>query len=498
MTPRPLPSRPEAEAAILGGVLLRGREALVEALEQVAADDFYSPRHAAVLTAMRLLDERGEPIDAVTLAAQLDRTGQLELVGGLAGIAMLDRHATAHGAVAHAALVREAAVARRLVVFHRSQAEQILEGLDNLADYVVTAQAEHAAIASSAHGDNGLVSIRDALLEGMREVTERSKGTGNATRFGFPEIDREYGGMLPGELWLLGGRTGNGKSALAASITRNQVFVADPRSRGTWHSGGPSNSAFFGSNEMTGAALALRWLSELAKVDGSSFRSPSQSWLEANWNALREGMRLLGHSPITLGFRPGYTIDQAAADCRLWHRRELAAGRKPKLAVFDYVQNFGVPRRLQSEYRTIQIAYITKLLKALAQELKIPVLALMQLNRGPEERADGRPQIRDLRESGAPEQDADGIGLIWRPERYHPERTARAAKLKAYDARISTPGQGLTEAEREEYSTLYRERLRACIEFPKVREGEADRLFELEFTPEYTRFLPPPNQDYEG
>jgi replicative DNA helicase len=491
MAPRVLPHRPEAEGAVLGGILLRGVEAFAEVRDVLVrgADEFYVPKHQAVWVACEAIAARGEPIDVIQLETQLRRTQQLELVGGIEGIARLDRYSTAHNIAKHAQLVREAAVQRDLVVYHRETAELFWGEIDDLQGEVAKSQAEHAEIAIRAHGGDGLVSMRDALEQGVRELVDRSKGIGACTPFGFRRIDREYGGMLPSELWILAARTGHGKSAAAWAIARNQVLRGVYGKRGRWQARPDAPSVLYSSNEMTPVSLSMRGLSEAIMVDGAAFRRPTEAWVDANRAVIKSGLGMLGFVPITFGWRPRYDIDQACADARLWYRREVRAGRTPTLAIFDYLQNYDVPRWLQKADRKEQISYISGRLKSIANELKIPVLALMQLNRNTEGRTDGKPQIIDLRESGKPEMDADGIGLMWRPERNHPDRDARKQRLLALSAKISQPGVNLTDAERTEYEQLYHAKLLAKITFPKVRGAEADWVFDLEFLPEFTRLL---------
>lgn len=493
--PRTLPHRPEAEAAVIGGILLRGVEALAEALEVLGPEDLYLPRSSATFRAMRICAGRGEPLDVVTLEAQLRRTGELELVGGIEGIARFDRFATAHNIRAHAELVRGAAIARRLVVFHREQAERLLEGdPGDLTATVAHAQREHAELASQAHrGDRRLSTMADALLAGIGDVVERANAEPRqGVRFGFRGPDNAIGALLPTEQWLLGARTGHGKSAMAWAIARAQVLDPIPGERGKWVRRWDAGSVFFCSNEMNPASLALRALSEQALINGVAFRSPSAKWLDAYRPQMDAGARMLATAPITFAHTPKYLIDDAIADFRLWHRREVSEGRRPVLGIFDYLQNFKVTGALARCPRLEQIAYISSELLAIALELKIPILSLLQLNRGPETRPGGEPDISDLRESGAPEMDASGIGLMWRPERYHPDRAARKLKLAAYDKRIATPGSGrMTDAEHDEYNEIYRASLLARIKFPKIRGAEPDWAYDLEFMGEYTRVLDP-------
>ena len=492
--PRTLPHRAQAEDAVLGAIMLRGREALdiaVAAIGDNPVEAFYQPRAQAVLRGQLILREQGLPIDVITLERQLRHTGELELVGGIEGLAKLDRFATAHNIKAHCALIREAAVHRDLVVYHRESAEQLMQGIDEsaFASWASSSQTRHAMIHARAFGESGLVSIKDAALEGWRQICTRAlTANGNATRFGFRRLDAAFGGMLPGELWILGARTGNGKSAFAAAVARNQVLTP-AASRGRWTVSAIERPVLFSTCEQEVHELAMRWLSELAMIDSSAFRAPTKQWLEANREVLIGALKMLGKVPITLGYRPRYTLDAACADARVWVRRERDRGRSPRLTIFDYLQRFRVTGALAREPRERQVAEIADVLKDLAQELKIPVVALVQLNRGPEGREGGRPRESDLRESGNIENTADGIGLLWRPERYHPERRQRKAQLDALDELVNTPGHRLTDSERENYKELYRARLEAWIDFPKVRGGAADWCFRLEFLPEFTRFL---------
>lgn len=474
--------------------MLRGREALdmaIDALGPDPAETFYQPRAQAVFRAAWAVREQGLPIDVITLERHLRQTRELELVGGIEGLAQLDTFATAHNIAAHCSLIREAAVHRDLVIYHRESAEELMEGIDEsaFAPWASRSQTRHATIHARAYGDSGLVSIKDAALEGWRQICARAlTPNGNATRFGFSRIDAAFGGMLPGELWILGARTGNGKSALAAAIARNQVFTP-AAARGRWTVSAIERPVLFSTCEQEVHELAMRWLSELAMIDSSAFRAPTRAWLEANRTVMIGALKMLGRVPITLGYRPRYTLDAACADARVWVRRERDRGRAPRLAIFDYLQRFRITGALAREPRERQVAEIADVLKDLAQELKIPVLALVQLNRGPEAREGGRPRESDLRESGNIENTADGIGLLWRPERYHPDRRQRKSELDALDEAVNTPGRKLTDKERDRYAELYRARLEAWIDFPKVRGGGADWCFRLEFLPEFTRFL---------
>ncbi|MCA9685062.1 MAG: hypothetical protein KC457_22960 [Myxococcales bacterium] len=496
--PRTLPAHPEAEDAVLGAIILRGREALLEVLEVVGADDFYQPRAKAVFNAMQILADRGEAIDIITLEAQLRRTGGLELAGGITGLADLDKHATVHNVAHHAALVREASVRRELVLYHRAQADALMsDGIDSdgWGSWSSASQNEHTRIHARAHGQTGLITMREAMRQGWAKVTARATGKGSesGSPWGFAKIDSAIGPMLGSELWIIAARSGNGKSAFAWATARNQILAPHPEQRGRWVLRDPEArvSVLYSSCEQEGYELALRGLSEQAMVDGAIFRKPRADWVDRHQADLVDGMRTIGNLPISVGFRPRYTMPQAIADARVWLRRERDAGRTPKLMIFDYLQRYRAEGSLASESRERQVAENASALKDFAQETKLPVLALAQVLRDVDKRGGknpGRATAADLRESSVIEFDADGIGMIWRPERYHPDARERADRLRAIEGQIAR-GERLGQKDLDEYRSLQAARLEAWIDFPKARGGPADAAVRLEFLPEFTRFL---------
>src|SRR5690606_21550574 len=210
--PRTLPHRPEAENAVLGGILLRGREALSDVLELITEDDFYQPRAQAVFRAMRILEERGEPIDVITLEAQLRRTGELELVGGIEGLARLDKYATAHNIKAHAELILESAQVRNLVVTTREIAEEGMTELEDVKAYIDT--AEQKILKVNERGRKSTYrSSRELMLEVFQGITERQRQTDPITGIstGFFQMDEMTAGLQPSDLIILAARPSMGK-----------------------------------------------------------------------------------------------------------------------------------------------------------------------------------------------------------------------------------------------------------------------------------------------
>jgi replicative DNA helicase len=224
--PRTLPHRKEAEAAVLGGVLLRGRDALGEVLELIGEDDFYVPAYQATFRAMRVLEERGEPIDVITLEAQLRRTGELELVGGIEGLARLDRYATAHNIKAHAELILESAQIRNLVVVTREIAEEGMVEVEDAKAYVDT--AEQRVLKVNERGRKSTYrSSRELMLEVFQGITERQRQTDPITGVptGFFQLDEMTAGLQPGDLVILAARPSMGKTAFALNIAQNACIL---------------------------------------------------------------------------------------------------------------------------------------------------------------------------------------------------------------------------------------------------------------------------------
>lgn len=456
MRPSVLPHRPEAENAVLGGVLLRGKESLSEALTLITDEDFYQPRAQAVFRAMRILDEQGQSIDPVTLETQLRKTGELELVGGIEALARLDRYANAHNIRAHAELVAEAAQVRRVVVACRELAEEGMGELEDAAEFIDKAEASLFAIRSKSR-KGGPKHVRDMMTVLFTDITSRGKQEGGVTGIStpWPLLNEMTAGLHEAEMTILAARPSVGKTALSLDIAAHASSTAQKHARtieaAAPDHGGDYHRAYldlvarkaiphrvptlFFSLEMAEQQLLERVLCSEARVDAQKVRKGGKGMQVSEFEALISAAdRLSKHSDLYIDDRTPLTISEIRATARLWaaqHLRPLdpddPASKRPGLIMIDYLQlalgTKGLPREQQ-------VAEISRGLKAMAKELKVPVIALAQLNRSVDSRAGHRPQLSDLRESGSIEQDADVIMFIHREDRYS-EDTAAGEQVEA-------------------------------------------------------------------
>jgi replicative DNA helicase len=387
-----------AEESVLGSVMLSADAANV-ALEKLHAEDFYKPVHQIVFEAVTGLFDSNQPIDAVTVADALRRTGQLDRVGGLSFLAgLLDGVPATSSIGYYAEIVGETASRRRLlragaaVGTYAMQADRPIDEVLNAAEMEIFAVAEHRV------GD-GLAKVGDMLTDTLQRIEELgARGddiTGLAT--GFPDLDRRLAGLQPSNLVVIAARPSMGKSALALNIAQNVAERDHP-------------VAVF-TLEMSREEVVLRLLSSMAGVDSHRLRT-GQLGPELWQRVARETSRLY-QMPFYVDDSPDLTATTIRAKCRRMARKGGLS-----LVVVDYLQLMQGPSR--SENRQQEIADISRSLKNLARELKVPVIAVSQLNRSLEQRENKRPRLGDLRESGAIEQDADIVMFIYRDDYYNP------------------------------------------------------------------------------
>lgn len=395
------PQNLEAERSTLGAMLL-DQEAIARVLELLREDAFYQEAHRIIFRAILSLYDRNEPIDYITLTDWLSRNGDLEKIGGAAYITSLtDGVPTTAHAEYYARIVKEKYLLRSLIrtstqVVQRCYREG--EEADQLLD-----EAEKALFELAQDRQRGSVlHVRDIIHDAMEMVENLSKHESNITGVstGFPEMDMMTSGLQPGELVILAARPSMGKTAFALNIAANAALQTKVP------------VAVF-SLEMSSEALVTRMLCSEARVNLSSVRRGS----------LNEGD--LGHLSMAAGrlFDAGIFIDDSAGINVLELRskaRRLKSEQNIGLVVIDYIQMMSAVGR--SDNRQQEIATISRSLKGLAKELRVPVLVLSQLSRAAESRSDRRPMLSDLRESGAIEQDADLVTFIYRDAYYEKEK----------------------------------------------------------------------------
>jgi replicative DNA helicase len=408
---RPLPHSADAERAILGAIILDN--ALVsQAIELLKPEDFYVSSHRRVFLSMIALFERGSEINPILIAEELRREGEVESVGGITFISNLT-YGLPHFAnvAAYAKIIRDKSLMRQLVKVCNKVTSEALEEeeeaeliLDH-AEQMIFALADERTRQGFAH----VKPIADNLLEHVQEMAGRSAMLTGLTT-GFNELDSMTSGLQPSELIIVAARPSMGKTSLCLTLAQNAAIQAQ---------------AVVGifSLEMSKESLVMRMLSSEARVDAHRFRSGFLSRDE--WARLAGALGTLAETKIFIDDTPGISV----LEMRAKSRRLAAEQKKLDLIIVDYLQLMsGSSRRAES--RQQEVSQISRELKGLAKELNVPLIALSQLSRAPESRTDHRPQLADLRESGAIEQDADVVAFIYREEQYNrTEENAGIAEL---------------------------------------------------------------------
>jgi replicative DNA helicase len=394
------PQNIEAEQSILGGILIEN-DAINTVVEFLEAGDFYREAHQKIFQCMITLSEKNEPLDLITLTNELKKTKELESIGGASYLASLvESVPTAANIAYYAKIVKEKSILRKLI----STATEIVtqsyhEGKD-LEDFLD--DAEQAIFRISEHRVKpAFYPIKEIVKESFK-VIERlyeKKELITGIPSGFKDLDRKTAGFQNADLIIVAGRPSMGKTALCLNIAQHASITSK------------IPTAMF-SLEMSKEQLAIRMLCSEARVDSSRLRSGFLS--ESDWPKLTMAAGALSDAPIFIDDTPAISVLELRAKAR-----RLKADRGLGLVIVDYLQL--MRGRSGMERREQEISEISRSLKALAKELDIPVLAISQLSRKAEDRPGRQPQLSDLRESGAIEQDADVIIFIYRDEVYNPD-----------------------------------------------------------------------------
>jgi replicative DNA helicase len=398
------PQSIEAEQAVLGGLLLDNStwDAIADRLR---AEDFYRRDHQQIFAAIAELSARSEPSDAVTLAEHLAAKGEAEETGGLAYLASLARDTpTAANIRAYADIVRERSLLRQLIRVSGEIAASAYGSEGRLATELVD-EAERRVFEIAEQGrrsGSGFVPLRDILGATIDrlDMLHANQGQLTGVSTGYDDLDRMTAGLQPGDLIIIAGRPSMGKTTLALNIAENAAIAAN------------TPVAVF-SMEMSREQLSMRMVSSLGRVDQSHLRTGNFG--DEDWARINGAIAQMKTAPLYIDDSGALTPTEVRARARRLKRERGGLG----LIVVDYLQLMQVAGT--KENRTNEISEISRSLKALAKELHVPVIALSQLNRGVEQRTDKKPVMSDLRESGAIEQDADIIVLIYREEVYEPD-----------------------------------------------------------------------------
>jgi replicative DNA helicase len=397
---KPLPSSPETEKAILGAIIL-DNTLVAQAIELLKPSDFYVPSHRRIFTAMIALFERGSEINPILIAEELRKDSSLDSSGGVLFLTNLTYGLPHVTSIAqYAKVVRGKSLLRQLVKVANKITAEALEEEDepqNILDH-----AEHAIFALAderiRQGFEHIKHPAERVLEKAEAVEHRDLVvTGVPT--GFRGLDSLTSGLQKQDLVVIAGRPSTGKTSLALALAQHAAI---------------ESKAVVGvfSLEMSAEALAMRMLCSEANVDAQKFRSGFLS--NDEWARLGKALGKLGDARIFIDDTPAISVLEMRAKAR-----RLATEQKQlDLIMVDYLQLMsGSTRRFES--RQQEVSQISRELKALAKELNVPLIALSQLSRAPENRTDHRPQLADLRESGAIEQDADLVAFIYREEVYN-------------------------------------------------------------------------------
>jgi replicative DNA helicase len=408
---RVLPHNLDAEASVLGGILLRNE--LLSQLDTLEVDDFYDPRHKAVFGAMRNLEAVAKPIDVVTLEAELDKGGKLDAIGGVAYIGELALRVPTPDNVSHyAEIVGDKHAARKLMLASSEIAAQGYEDFGDVRDYLDQAEAKIFEVTQRKE-KSGPERMKDLVKKVFSSLDERFNSPDGITGVptGFTDLDTKTAGLQPTELIILAARPAMGKTSFAMSMVQNAAVG------GQW-------PVLVFSLEMSATQLAERMLCSEARVDSSALRRGQLQ--RQDMTNLTYAAGTLSKAPILIDDTPALSLRELRARARRFRsNRELFGDKKTGLVVIDYLQLMRGTTVNKNTNREQEISEISRGLKSLAKELGCPVVALSQLNRSLESRTDKRPQLSDLRESGAIEQDADLILFIYRDEVYNKESDAK-------------------------------------------------------------------------
>ena len=404
---RVLPHNLDAEASILGGVILRNE--VLSQLDTIEVDDFYDNRHKVVFAAIRALEATARPIDVVTLEVEVEKQGKLDAIGGIAFIGELAlRVPTADNVLAYAEIVTDKHQARKLMLASGDILERGYEDGLEVRDYLDDAEAKIFEV-TQRRDKTGPEPLKGLVKKVFSSLDERFKSPDGITGVptGFTDLDTRTAGLQPTELIILAARPAMGKTSFAMSLAQNAATTA----------GWP---CLVFSLEMSSTQLAERMLCSEARVDSSALRRGQLQ--RQDMTNLTYAAASLSKAPILIDDTPALSLRELRARARRFRsNKELFAGKKFGLILIDYLQLMrGSPQAAKAS-REQEISEISRGLKALAKELQCPVLALSQLNRSLEQRTDKRPQLSDLRESGAIEQDADVILFIYRDVVYNKE-----------------------------------------------------------------------------
>lgn len=403
------PHSVEAERSVLGAILLNN-EAIHRVVDSgIEPRDFYFDNHGKIFETLYSLSSRSQALDLITLSAALRDRGWYEQIGGQGTLTGLVEDTFAIGNVIYyAKIVREKALLRRMIDIAGEITRDAFEGVDDVEAFLDDAEKRVFSV-SDVQASKGFAPMRDILVSNMHAIEEAaSRGTAvTGLPTGFTEFDKLTAGLHPGQLIIVGGRPAMGKTSLVVSAAQNAAMNS-----------GAVVMIF--SLEMSKEELVMRMLSSQSRIDSKRLRLGRL--VDRDWPRLAQSADALSKAKIYIDDSGALTVMDMRARCR----RLLAQEKKLDLIVVDYLQLMQGSKGSRGDVnREKEISEISRNLKSLAKELRVPIIGLSQLSRALEGRPDKRPMLSDLRESGAIEQDADLVGFVYRDEYYNKDSEDR-------------------------------------------------------------------------
>ena len=394
------PNSQEAERSVLGA-MMQDAQAVAQAAELLVKEDFYTPGHQEIFDAMKTLNGQGMPVDLVTVDAELSRRGTLEGIGGTAYLMDLASYVpTTANVKAYITLVSEKSTLRRLIQAAQAISTECYTQQNPLQETLNHAEKAIFDIVMRRSAGESLVHVKDVLTVTYEKIEELAKLKGRIAGVptGFIDLDNLTTGLHAGELVLIGARPSMGKTSFAMNICQHAALKA-----------GKSTAVF--SLEMPREQIAMRMLCSEARVDMQKVRSGTLS--DADWMKLARVLGPMANAPLYIDDTSGITPSQLRSRCR-----RLMMDKGLDLIMIDYLQLMAADGR--TENRQLEVSEISRQLKSIALELKVPLIACAQLSRAATTRTDKRPMLSDLRDSGSIEQDADVVMFLHREAYYDP------------------------------------------------------------------------------
>ena len=394
------PQNLEAEEAVLGSILLE-QDSIISVMEFLVPDDFYRVAHQLIFAAMIELNQNSEAIDPITVSEKLRQKNQIENVGGEANIIeLLDKVPTAANVEFYTQIVLEKSTRRKLIKTSTNIVKNAYQEDETIANVLDTAERDILSV-SEGRNKAGFIPIRDVLHDAYASLEERSKNNGEVTGIatGYIGLDRMTSGFHADELIILAARPSVGKTAFVLNIAKNVAVNLN------------ETVAIF-SLEMGAESLVERIICSHASINAGHLKTGKLTDEEYTQYFVATGV--LAEAPIYIDDTPGIRVSEIRAKCRRLKQERNNLG----LVVIDYLQ---LIEGNGKESRQQEVSEISRNLKKLAKELKVPVIALSQLSRGVEQRQDKRPIMSDIRESGSIEQDADIVAFLYRDDYYRQE-----------------------------------------------------------------------------